>query len=328
MSATPCRLEKITYRGFEALMLENEAVRCVIVPALGGKLVSLVHLTTMREWLWRNPSLDVRAGEYGASYVERHDVGGWDECFPSVAPTRYPTGPWEGTPIPDHGELWAMPWKAETFCDGARIEVRLVVTGVRFPYRFERTLLMDAGEPGFRLAYSVTNFTSFPFPFIWSAHPIIAATPGMKIVAPVREMTVYSSVGQRFGTLGRTVSWPLATDMEGRQVDLAALPDLSAGIALKLYGRSPKQGYVAVQDIVQGAELRMQFDPEEVTHLGLWLNYGGWSGAPGAPPYYNLGLEPCIGAQDDLALSVKHFQDAGLLGPQARQAWQVDVILR
>ena len=156
----------MTYRGFEAYMAENETVRCVIVPALGGKLVSLVHLPTMREWLWRNPYLEVKQGEYGGDYVGQFDVGGWDECFPSVAETRYPAFPWEGTVVPDHGELWAVQWKAETFCDGERIEVRLVANGVRFPYRFERTLLLAAGDNGIRLMYSVSNPTAHAFPFI------------------------------------------------------------------------------------------------------------------------------------------------------------------
>jgi hypothetical protein len=328
MSSPACRLEKITYRGFEAFMLENELVRCVVVPALGGKLASLVHLPTMREWLWRNPHMEIRPGVYGGDYVGKHDVGGWDECFPSVAATRHPTAPWEGTSIPDHGEIWGLPWKAEPFCDGSRIELRLVVHGVRFPYRFERTLTMEAGEGGLRLAYSVTNLTGFAFPFLWSAHPIFAATPGMKIVAPLRDLTVYSSADKQFGALGRPVTWPLVTDVDGRAWDLAALPDPSANLAVKLYGRSPVQGYVALQDIVQGAELRMQFDPADVTHLGLWLNYGGWSGATNAPPYFNLGIEPCIGAQDDLALAVRHFEEYGELPPNGRQAWQVDLLLR
>ena len=85
---------------------------------------------------------------------------------------------------------------------------------------------------------------------------------------------------------------------------------------------------MALQDIVGGAELRLQFDPSEVTHMGLWLNYGGWSGVPGAAPYYNVAIEPAIGAQDDLALAVKHYNEYGELPPHGRQAWQVDLLLR
>lgn len=328
-TSAPCRLEKITWRGFEAYLLENALVRCTVVPQLGGKIASLIHLPTMREWMWRNPALEPKAPEYGASYVAQHDLGGFDECFPSVAATHFPGGPWDGTKVPDHGEIWALPWKAEAYCDGAQIEVRLVAHGVRFPYRFERSLWLMEGEAAVRLQYSVTNLSPYPFPFLWSSHPVFNVTPGMKLVVPgVREMTVYASAHDRFGQLGRKVDWPKAQDAEGREWDLSNTPDVTAGAAVKLWGKAPALGYVALQDIFVGTELRLQFDPAEVTHLGLWLNYAGWAGVTGASPYYNVAIEPCIGAQDDLALAVRHFKEHGLLPPHGRKAWQLEVKLK
>jgi galactose mutarotase-like enzyme len=296
---------------------------------LGGKIASLVDMKSGKEWLWTSPYLENKPAEFGVSYVAKHDTGGFDECFPSVSATRYPTGPWEGTPVPDHGEIWSQPWKAEPFCDGETIELRTVVSGVRFPYRFERTVFMHRGEPGLRLAYAVTNPSPFPFPFLWSSHPIINVAPGMKLVVPQREMTVYSSVGDRFGPLGTPQhSFPVLTDKDGLTRDVSTMPEPGAGIALKLWGKSPALGYVAVQDPETRSELRMQFDPAEITHIGLWMNFGGWSGAPGAPSYYNIALEPCIGAQDDLYVSHQHLRDAGVLPAHGRQTWQLDLIVR
>ncbi|MEB3222499.1 MAG: hypothetical protein VKS61_10510 [Candidatus Sericytochromatia bacterium] len=327
-TSAPCRLEKISWRGFDALMLDNGLVRATVVPALGGKIASLIHLPTMREWLWRNPALDPRAPEYGASYVAKHDLGGFDECFPSVAATHYPGGPWDGTVVPDHGEVWALPWKADTHCDGSQIEVRLTTHGVRFPYRFERSLWLREGEASLKVTYAATNLSPYPFPFIWSSHPVFNVTPGMKLVVPARGMRVYGSAQDRFGQLGREVAWPLANDAEGRQWDLSVVPDVATGVAVKLWGKAPALGYVSLQDIFVGSELRIQFDPAEVTHLGLWLNYSGWSGVPGASPYFNLAIEPCIGAQDDLALAVRQFKDHGILPPNGRKAWQLEFKLK
>ncbi|MEB3197028.1 MAG: hypothetical protein VKP62_07465 [Candidatus Sericytochromatia bacterium] len=326
-SAASCRLEKITWRGFDAVMLENGMLRCTVVPALGGKIASLVHLPTMREWMWRNPALEPKVPDYGASYVAAHDLGGFDECFPSVAATRFPGGPWDGTEIPDHGEVWSLPWKADTHCDGSQIEVRLHTHGVRFPYRFERSLWMVGGEPSLRLTYNVVNLSPYPFPFIWSSHPVFNITPGMKVILPSREMMVYGSAQDRFGRLGRSVPWPLVNDVDGRQWDLSVVPDTATGLAVKLWGKAPNLGYVALQDIFLGSELRMQFDPTEVTHMGLWLNFGGWSGVPGVSPYFNLAIEPCIGAQDDLALAVRHYREYAMLPPQGRKAWQLELKL-
>ncbi|MEU9339432.1 DUF5107 domain-containing protein [Streptomyces sp. NPDC048290] len=42
---------------FEAVVLENDRLRATVVPGLGGRLVSLVQLSTGRELLYRNPVL-------------------------------------------------------------------------------------------------------------------------------------------------------------------------------------------------------------------------------------------------------------------------------
>jgi hypothetical protein len=329
VASTPslCRLQTTSWHGFDALVVDNGLVRATVVPALGGKIASLVHPPTDREWLWRNPVLEPRAAAVEASYVAEHDVGGFDECFPSVAATRFPGGPWAGTAVPDHGEVWALPWTPDTRCDGTEIEVRLTTDGVRFPYRFERSLRLRQGVAALSLAYVATNLSPHPFPFIWSCHPVFQITPGMKLVVPLGEMRVYGAPGDRFGPLGREVAWPLAVDAEGRTWDLSVVPDGTAGMAVKLWSRAPESGVVGLRDDVAGGDLRFRFDPAEVTHLGLWLNYGGWSGVPGAAPYFNLAIEPCIGAQDDLALAVSRFGEHGMLPPLGRRAWRLDVEL-
>ena len=326
-SPTACRLETTSWHGFDALVADNGLIRVTVVPALGGKIASLVHLRTGREWLWRNPVLEPQMARAGASYAAEHDLGGFDECFPSVAATRYPGDPWDGAEVPDHGEIWSRHWTADTRCDGSVIDIRLSTAGGRFPYRFERTLELRRDASFLTLAYTVTNQSPHPFPFIWSSHPVFHVTPGMKLVVPLRQMRVYGSPQDRFGPLGREVAWPLVTDTEGRHWDLATVPERTAGIAVKLWGQAPASGVVALEDIGAGAALRMRFDPAEVTHLGLWLNFGGWSGVPGADPYFNLALEPCIGAQDDLALAVRRFRDHGTLPPLGHRSWRLDVEL-
>ncbi|MCS0599991.1 DUF5107 domain-containing protein [Streptomyces sp. LP11] len=42
-------------RAFDALVIENDRLRATVLPGLGGRIVSLVHLPTGRELLYRNP---------------------------------------------------------------------------------------------------------------------------------------------------------------------------------------------------------------------------------------------------------------------------------
>ncbi|HEY9720909.1 MAG TPA: hypothetical protein V6D47_02785 [Oscillatoriaceae cyanobacterium] len=322
-----CRLDAITWRGFDALMLENAFLRAVVVPALGGKITSLVDLKSGREWLWRHAHAPVEAPRYGDDFVPRHDTGGFVECFPSHASTYYPTGPWAGTPVPDHGEIWSLPWRVDQFCDGAAVELRMAVHGVRFPYRFERVLLMTADAPSLRLAYTVTNLAPMPFPFLWNAHPVFQVSPGTRLMLPLRELTL-SAGDARFGKFGRTLEWPEPTDESGESWDFATLPGADSRVLLELFARSPQLGYVALQDPALGCELRMQFDPAEVTHLGVVLNLGGGSTAGAATGDYNLVIAPSVGAPGDLATSYRHLGETGELPASGRVAWQLELVMR
>ncbi len=297
-------LEQVTWHGEPALALGGAAARAVIVPAWGGKIVSLTDPTTGREWLWQNPHLTPRRPTYDGDFVGAFDQGGWDECFPAIRRGPFPPGPWEGTRIPDHGEIWGLPWRVAAADDA---QVALAVACVRFPVRFNRTWRVT--PEGFRLTYQIHNPTAFAFPFIWSAHPLLAVEPGMTLKIPDQSLRIYG--GGEFGA-----RFPVPE----------TLPGPEAATAVKCFGRSPAAGWVSVGRGTE--ELEFAFDPAEVTHLGVWLNLGGWSGVPGAPPYYNLGLEPSIGAGDDLDLAVTHLREHGIGLPEATLTWSLDVSLR
>ena len=52
----------------------------------------------------------------------------------------------------------------------------------------------------------------------------------------------------------------------------------------------------------------------------------GWA-PPGRKPYYNLALEPCIGAPDSLDAAVREWGTAQTLAPGEEREWEVEVAL-
>jgi galactose mutarotase-like enzyme len=60
--------------------------------------------------------------------------------------------------------------------------------------------------------------------------------------------------------------------------------------------------------------------------VGLWINCRGWA-APGRNPYYNLALEPCIGAPDRLDLAALDWKTAQMLQPGEDRVWSLEVRL-
>jgi hypothetical protein len=178
------RVEEREEEGFRALWVTNGPLALTLVPELGGKIAAWEDRRRGVSWLWRNPYLPWRRPEPGASYVAAFDLGGWDECFPSVAPGVYPAEPWAGMPLPDHGELWSQPWAVEAWIEGERLFVRGRVEGRLLPYRFERLLTMEAGRPSAHLRYRVENRSEHTLYFLWAAHPLFPLERGTRLLVP------------------------------------------------------------------------------------------------------------------------------------------------
>ena len=74
------KVQRSIVEGFEVVELANDCLRISVVPELGAKIVSLIHLRTGREWMWkpeRNPRY------FSVSVETPFDEGpflGADEC--------------------------------------------------------------------------------------------------------------------------------------------------------------------------------------------------------------------------------------------------------
>src|SRR5271156_6921865 len=105
------QLEHTHVDSFQAVALTNDAIRVVVIPGLGGKIISLQSRDSGREWLWRNPYLPLRKPPANPLNFGLFDAGGWDEVFPTVDPCRVPDSAWGNRTLTDHGELWYRPWQ-------------------------------------------------------------------------------------------------------------------------------------------------------------------------------------------------------------------------
>ena len=85
-------IRQLSLGGIPAVSLSNDRLEVVVAPTLGMKLTNL-RRRRGREWLWRNPDIPYQVPIPGSSYVETADSGGWDECFPTVLPSRLPGSP-------------------------------------------------------------------------------------------------------------------------------------------------------------------------------------------------------------------------------------------
>lgn len=306
--------------GLPAIALRTDELEAIVVPATGMKITNL-RRPRGREWLWRNDQIPITIPGEDGSFVETGDSGGWDECFPTVAPSPIPGAP-AGTPqLPDHGELWSAHWTSAAFELAGNVTLTSSASGRLLPYTFDRELSLDAHEPVMRLRYRLANTGDSPWPWIWSAHPLLNVQPGTTLELPtMRQVRVDSAVGVAALSPGEIVSWPEAFGGVGGIFTFSE----GGGSAVKVFGDVGSSGRMTVTDPRRGERLEMVVRQEQVPQVGLWINQRGWS-PPGKTPYYNLGLEPAIGAPDSLELAVRDWDMAQTLSPGEERRWSVEV---
>ena len=308
--------------GFPAVALRSDEVEVVAVPVLGMKLTNLRRLNG-REWLWRSDQIPLQLPESGASYVDTADSGGWDECFPTVGPCPVPGAPPGTPPLPDHGELWSASWTSSVYDHAEGTTLAGSARGVAFPYEFHRQVTLRPHEPRVTFRYQVRNTGDTLFPWIWSSHPLLNVQPGSELSLPgVTQVKVSAVHGRADLSENEVVSWPGGI---GGNADRFTFP-ADGGWALKIFGDLAPDARMILTDPRKGERLELAVRRDEVPQVGVWINCRGWA-PQGRAPYYNLALEPCIGAPDRLDLAVREWHTTQTLAPGEERAWTVDVLL-
>jgi galactose mutarotase-like enzyme len=307
-STMPFRQLKVV--GLPALSLFNDEIECIVVPSLGGKITNL-RRRRGREWLWRHPDRDFADVPVDGSFP---DTGGWDECFPTIAPSPMPGGRPGEPELPDHGELWALPWTNDVLETPVATVLTSRAEGHLLPYEFHRDIVVPNEGAEIRFEYRLVPRGLVPFPFIWAAHPIFSAPAGMTVTLPtVRQMRVDHAVARPDLVADAEVPWPL--DGEAHSWKVPAIGGWSA----KLFGDIGASGMVVLTDPTRGEQLEMAVDPGSLPNLGLWIDARG--------TLARIGVEPCLGAPDRLDRAVKEWGSAALLEPGVSRHWAVTVRL-
>lgn len=312
-------LHESTLEGHAALTLQNDGLQLQIVPALGGKVISLRQRATGRDFLWRQPDRPLRPAPYGAPF-DQFDLSGWDECFPTIGEVVYPLEPWKGIVVPDHGEVWTLPWQWQM--EGETL--RMWVHSVRFGYRFERTFRLApaaAGTSALHIGYAVSNPTPFPLHALWSMHPFFSVTETSRVLLPpdVR-VRVEISTQERIGHFLSEVPWPITMDHHRQApIDLSVMGPPQP-TSEKLYSTPLAEGWAALFHPDDEAFVAFTFDPAAIPFMGVCQIRGGWP-SDGVPTYSTL-LEPCTGWPDRLDLALSRGADRVVPGGGTLQ-WQV-----
>lgn len=305
------------YKDQPAITLESGALRAQFLPGIGGKLCSLVFTPQQFDVLIHKPGAQYRMQPYDGVYVDG-ECSGMDDMFPTIDVYHCEQFPWQGTRLPDHGEVWSLPW--ESTIDGDRL--RMSVHGVRLPYRLEKAISFS-DDHTLRCEYTVQNLSQFGFDFLWAAHPMFVLDEDSQIQLPQgvqKIVNVFSSDGS-LGKYGDAFDWPLAAQPNGAIRDLTHMAPASAQRVAKYYvkGRMP-EGWCALTYPSRGLYLRMNFDADVVPYLGILPNENNFQ------DLYNIFLEPATSTFDRPDVARLRGEGAHLAGGETR-TWHLDISL-
>jgi len=272
-----------TYRGFQAVILENDLLKVVILPGLGAKIWQITYKPASRDLLWQHPRIAPRPVGFGASYDD-HFFGGWDELFPNDVPETL-----GGEAMPDHGELWTLPWSFETRSEGGEAAVKLWVETPVSACRMEKTIRLRAGEAKLRFSHRLTNLGRGELPFLWKLHAAVKADEYGRIDVGAKSAYIEDFGPTRTGKTGVSYEWPYAAAEDGTRHDMRRCLPSSSGVNEFQYLTELSGGWCAYTDTASRIGLGLAFDPEAFRSCWLFATYGGWRGLS------TVVLEPCTG---------------------------------
>lgn len=242
-------------------------MRAVIIPGIGGRVVSLVHCPQNREVLWQNPRLSLAPCPPGSEY-DPNFYGGIDELIPCDIPETI-----DGIFCPDHGELWTLPLEHEIHGDSLTLAGRLP----HFGLDYRRSIRLDGNC--MVCDYHIANSTVSERHFMWKLHAALAVSPGDRIDCPAATARVADPQWSRRQSAA-PFAWPNAGGLDQSRVPA---PDGSTEF-LFLYDLA--EGYMALQ-AADGTRIECRFDLAVFPCCWYFASHGAMGGI------YTAVLEPC-----------------------------------
>jgi galactose mutarotase-like enzyme len=321
---TGCRVsDEWTYRGLRTLVLENDALRVVVLLDQGSDILSLEYKPLGLDFLWKNPNggvlspaLHIPSRNLGEGNFADFYQGGWQECFPNGG--RFCE--YRGTELGLHGEVYGLPWSCEILEDGPEaVTARLTVRTRRTPFLLVKTLRLTRDAACLEIEESLTNESRYEMEFMWGHHPAFGE-PFLSSACVVTTGARRAHVSEnddpesRFAP-GTEGPLPMLRSREGRPIDVLAIPGQPVPVSDMLYLTDLEEGFYAITNTDLGVGFGFEFDPELFRYIWYWIACNAPKGAPFFGRSYTVALEPFTSWPAILSNAIARGT-AALIGPE------------
>ncbi|MFB6136798.1 MAG: DUF4432 family protein [Halobacteriaceae archaeon] len=304
----PRAMDGFEYRGVDAVFLENDHLRVLVLPGKGGDVLEFRDKRADVDSLWHadhnwQPPIDAAVPPVDPTAWHDHYPGGWQVNLPVAGFTDS----FGDAPYGLHGESSLLPFEYDAREEGDAAVLDLAVELVRYPLRIERTLRLPAGESTLHVEETVENTAPRPVPYVWQHHLALAeplVEPGARLDVPAASWVVDDyGPGHRNNRLagGESFEWPHApaaadggetAPQAGDTVDLREFPPTDSTIHDVAYARDLEAGWYAVTNPARDVGFAFSFPTDPFESLWYWQPFGGHHDSPYYNRNYNAGLEP------------------------------------
>jgi hypothetical protein len=183
---------------YETVILENEYLRLVFLPALGGRLYQCVFLPTGQNLFYNNPA--IKPSHWGPPEMGWWlAAGGLEWCLP----------------VDEHGYVTAEPWSVETAHrqDGGAT-ITLTHTEQTRKVRAAVTVTLLPGQASFAVSSRLENLEARPARIQYWLNAMISPgsaslSPATQFLLPASEVVVHSTGDGALGTAHTVLPWPV-----------------------------------------------------------------------------------------------------------------------
>lgn len=305
-----------TYKGMEAYALGNDFLKVTVLKSFGAKVASIYYKKQNFEVLFQPSENQYKAPVYGGNF-EDYDTSGWDEAYPTIDKCRYPyDSELKNSVMPDHGELWSIPWKYTVEGD----TLKATVSSPEFKYIFTRSITLK--DNNIHAEYEVKNIGNDVFYGIWAFHCLLACDEHTEfILKNVNEvMNVHES--EILGKVGQVHTYPETKTLKGASYRLDKINPVSANKTEKFYVNGElKKGEAGIILNKGRLLLTLNFPEDKIPYLGVWVDEGGFKGE------YNCALEPTNGFYDSVELASKYNKLANIK-PDESKVWYLNITIK
>ena len=288
-------IKQTKYKDVLAFQLITKKNTALVLPTEGGKIASFKNNQTGKEYLLQNTSKTYNKLGMDGSF-EKGECSAFDDMFPTIDEVEVTLKNGKKVIYPDHGEICRVTFDYKTENETLCLHYLSNLVG----YRYEK--VFSEGKDGeLVLSYKITNLNTFGIDVLWTAHCLINVENGGELLLPFDD-------GEPMDLLSDNIY----KEKAGNRIDYSDAYRVSKwqdGVTemRKFYfPREPKEGFVAYK-YPSGDVFRMEFDPNILKSIGIWVNYGRLNND------YCIGLEPCTVGYDTVLNAQKRGYET-LLG--------------